>query len=133
MIKTQKILFVKNGNETKCFFISGNKKYPVGVIQEDTKTYYKTIPKGRHFRKNNSLAVSSEILERDFEYIVIKYGNDTYITTKNYFTAHSKANQFPGLEKQNFLPISKFGIEKAEDWERSNKKHTQYSIFDIAV
>ena len=86
--------------------------------------------KNHLFKKTDSLGLNGTLLtspEIDFRLIVINYNGKKMITTRLYFVTHSKVFKFKGFEKQYFLPLTEFGLAKAEDYEKS--LGTQLGLF----
>jgi len=87
--------------------------------------------KNHLFKKTNSLGLNGTLLtspEIDFRLIVFNFNGKKMITTRLYFVTHSKVFVFNGFEKQYFLPVHEFGLDKAEKYEKSLSK--QLSLFE---
>jgi hypothetical protein len=91
-----------------------------------------TERKEKHlFRKTNSVGLNETLLtspDIDFKFIIIGYNGKKLITTRIYFVTHSRVFIFKGFEKQYFLPLDEFGIDKAEEYEKSISK--QLTLFE---
>ena len=104
----------------------------IGTLDTSGEGKFLTDRKEKHlFRKTNSLGLNEELLnspEINYRWIVINYEKQKLITTRLYFITHSKVFVFTGFEKQYFLPLDEFGIDKAEHYEKSLSK--QFSLFE---
>jgi len=103
----------------------------IGTLDKSGQGKFLTDRKSKQiFRKTNSLAINHQLLTDEtipFKLIVISYNGKKLITTRLYFLTHSKVFKFKGFEKQYFLPLSEFGLAKAEDYEKS--LGTQLGLF----
>jgi hypothetical protein len=104
----------------------------IGILDTSGDGKFITERKEKHlFNKTNSLALNETLLtsqQIDFKFIVIVYNGKKLITTRIYFVTHSKVFIFKGFEKQYFLPLDEFGLDKAEEYEKSISK--QFSLFE---
>ncbi len=104
----------------------------IGTLDTSGEGKFLTDRKAKHlFKKTNSLGLNETLLtspEIDFKWIVINYEGKRLITTRLYFVTHSKVFVFSGFEKQYFLSLELFGLDKAEDFEKSVCK--QFSLFE---
>jgi hypothetical protein len=95
----------------------------IGTLDTSGDGKFLTERKEKHFfRKTNSLGLNETLLtspEIDFKFIVIVYEGKKLITTRIYFVTHSQVFKFTGFEKQYFLPLDEFGLDKAEEFEKS--------------
>jgi hypothetical protein len=85
-------------------------------------TFYSKKTQKHLLRKENSLGINLELLERfPFRWIVIEYCGEQLVTTKAYFLAHSRIHRFgkAGFEKQRFMELRHWGKEKAIEYEES--------------
>jgi len=108
----------------------------LNTIGKGTLIAYK---KEKHiFRKNNSLGLNYELLAIPvipFHQIVIylqrKHLTEPQVlyTTREFFLAKGQIYEFKnaGFEKQVFLPINQFGMERVNEYERLLSK--QQSLF----
>jgi|GEM_PF-3309059 hypothetical protein len=83
------------------------------------------------FQKTNSLGINTELLtspDIKFKYILIDYAGRKLSTTRMYFLTHSKSFKFSQFELQHFLEIDSFGLDKANEYEKSIQK--QLSLFE---
>lgn len=103
----------------------------IGTLDTSGEGKFLTDRKEKHlFKKTNSLGLNETLLtspEIDFKWILINYEGRKLITTRLYFVTHSKVFVFKGFEKQHFLPLEMFGLDKAEEYEKSISK--QLSLF----
>ena len=104
----------------------------IGTLDTASEGKFLTKRKEKHlFKRTNSLGLNETLLtspQIDFKWIVIEYNGKKLITTRLYFVTHSKVFIFKGFEKQYFLPLNEFGIDKAEEYEKSISK--QFSLFE---
>ena len=107
----------------------------IGTLDASGEGKFLTERKEKHlFRKTNSLGLNETLLtspEIDFKFIIISYNGKKLITTRIYFVTHSRVFIFKGFEKQYFLPLDEFGIDKAEEYENSLSK--QFGLFEEVV
>jgi len=103
----------------------------IGTLDKSGEGKFLTDRKSKHlFLKTKSLGLNAALLttsEIDFRLIVINYNGKKLITTRLYFVTHSKVFKFIGFERQYFLPLTEFGLAKAEDYEKS--LGTQLGLF----
>lgn len=102
----------------------------IGKISGDT--YTKKIKPSLHkFNKTNSIGFNYELIEQgQFRFIkVLSDDGNIYETTRNYVLHFGKVQTFfkSGNEKQIFLPISEFGLDKALNYEKT--LNSQLSLF----
>jgi hypothetical protein len=104
----------------------------IGTLDTSCKGKFITERKEKHlFKKTNSLGLNETLLtspEIDFNFIIIDYNGKKLLTTRLYFLTHSQVFRFNGFEKQYFLSLEEFGIEKAEAFEKSVSK--QIGLFE---
>ena len=104
----------------------------IGTLDTSGEGKFLTERKEKHlFKKNNSLGLNETLLtspEIDFKFIIIDYKGKKLLTTRLYFLTHSQVFRFNGFEKQYFLPLEEFGIEKAEAFEQSMSE--QMGLFE---
>lgn len=105
----------------------------IGKISDDA--YTKKIKSSLHkFRNLNSIGFNYELIEQgQFRFIkVLSDDGNIYETTRLYILAHGKVQTFfkQSFEKQIFLPISEFGLEKALAYEKT--LNSQLSLFERA-
>jgi hypothetical protein len=107
----------------------------IGTLDTSSKGKFITERKERHlFRKTNSLGLNQALLtspEIDFKFIVIDYNGKKLVTTRLYFITHSKVFIFKEYERQVFLALDDFGLDKAEEFER--KINNQIDLFGEAA
>lgn len=107
----------------------------IGTLDKSGEGKFLTNRKEKHlFRKNNSLGLNQELLTSPdliYKWLIINYKGKKLITTRLYFTTHAKVFEFNSFEKQYFLPLNDFGIEKAEEYEKFINK--QLGLFGEAV
>ena len=107
----------------------------IGSLDTSGEGKFITNRKVKHlFRKTNSLGLNEELLnapEIKFSLIVIDFEGKRLITTRKYFLTHANVFIFSGFEKQYFLPLDEFGIDKAEHYEKSINK--QLGLFEEAA
>ncbi len=74
------------------------------------------------YRKSNSLGMNLELLERfPVHWVVIIYCGEKLVTSKDYLLHFGRIHSFEktGFEKQVFLPLDQWGVEKAMKYEQS--------------
>ena len=107
----------------------------IGVLDTSGSGKFISERKEKHlFRKTNSLGLCEELLvspEIHFNQIILNFRGQKFITTRTYFLTHSKVFTFQSFEKQYFLSLDEFGIDKAEHYEKSISK--QLSLFGEAA
>lgn len=113
-----------------------NGKRNIGTISPDGNTYTKSIVPSLHIhRKSNSIGFNYQFLKQsNFRWIVVRAdGYETLVTSRKYILEHGFFLHFQneGFEKQLFLRISDFGIDKARQFE--NKISNQQNLFAEAV
>ena len=93
----------------------------IGYIKN--RTFFTFRDKSIHtFNKLNAIGINYKLLKQGselFDYIVISYGFDLLQTSREFFLnrgffLHFKSN---GLERQLFLKIENFGLDKANSFE----------------
>jgi hypothetical protein len=94
----------------------------IGYIKDRT---FNTVrkPENQKFNKLNAIGLNHKFLSKGgsyFDFIKIEYGFEMLKTTREYFIEfgdflHFKNN---GLDKQLFLNIELFGMDKAIEWKR---------------
>lgn len=98
----------------------------IGTLDRSGEGKFLTDRKRKHlFRKTNSLGLNEELLtsnELQFRWVIINFEGKKMITSRMYFTTHSQVFTFRGFERQYFLPLNLFGIDKAEEYEKSISK-----------
>ena len=103
----------------------------IGTLDKSGQGKFLTDRKEKHlFKKTKSLGLNAALLttpDIDFRLIVINYNGKKLNTTRLYFVTHSKVFKFKGFERQYFLPLTEFGLAKAEDYEKS--LGTQLGLF----
>ena len=103
----------------------------IGTLDKSGEGKFLTDRKEKHlFKKTKSLGLNATLLtspEIDYRLIVINYNGKKMNTTRLYFVTHSKVFKFIGFEKQYFLPLTEFGLAKAEEYEKS--LGTQLGLF----
>lgn len=93
----------------------------IGFIKN--RTFFSRREKHTHtFHKNNSIGISYKLLSEGgkyFDYIVIEYGSDLLQTSREYYLKYGFFLHFQknGLERQKFLKISDFGLDKVNRFE----------------
>lgn len=107
-----------------------DRKRNIGSISADGQTYTKSINPSLHIhRKTNSIGFNNDLLRSgSFHWVTVKAdGYSPLVTSRQYilekgFFLHFKAD---GYEKQIFLPVTEFGIDKARQFEscRSNQQN----------
>ncbi|MBK9333952.1 MAG: hypothetical protein IPM96_16475 [Ignavibacteria bacterium] len=130
--QNETIKIEKNG---KVFLILPNKKFKpsrcIGYIRNRT---FHTLKKDNHlFRQFNAFGLNYKFLsegEKFFDYIEIEYNFGKLITTRRYYLANGsfKHYQQNDLEKQIFLPLELYGMERALSWEKEQSKKQREAI-----
>ncbi len=125
---SEKIQIEKNG---KVFLILPNKKFKskrmIGYIRNRT---FCTLKKENHlFREFNAFGLNYKLLnegEKHFDNIRIEFDFGILETSRKYYLANGKFKHFQQnhLEKQIFLPLELYGMERVKSWEQDQvKKH----------
>jgi len=95
----------------------------IGTLDSSGQGTFFTERKEKHLlKKTNSFGLSGELLNSpdiQFKYITIDFEGQKLSTTRMYFLTHSKCFTFKGFERQFFLPLNEFGLNKAEEYEHS--------------
>ncbi len=95
--------------------ISGDyrKARKIGTIKDNC--FYCNKNERHVLRITNSLGICYDVL-RDYQFtnIEINFLGKKLKTTREYFLNHSRFFQFGNYEKQKFLPIDKFGLDKIQ-------------------
>jgi len=106
----------------------------IGTLDTSGQGTFFTERKEKHlFRKTNSLGLNEKLLNSpdiQFKNITIDYNGQKLSTTRMYFLTHSKCFTFQGFERQYFLPLNEFGLNRAEEYEKSI--HEQLNLFEVA-
>lgn len=104
----------------------------IGTLDTSGAGKFITERREKHlFKKTHSLGITESLLtspDIDFKFIIISFNGHKLITTRFYFVTHSKVFTFKGFEKQYFLPVELFGLDKAEQHEKSLTK--QLALFE---
>lgn len=93
----------------------------IGYIKN--KTFFTRRDIHKHtFHRNNSIGVNYKLLSEGgkyFDYIVISYGSDLLQTSREYYLKYGYFLHFKnnGLERQLFLKIENFGLDKVNRFE----------------
>ncbi len=107
----------------------------IGKLDTSGEGKFLTERKLKHlFRKTNSLGLNEELLNSPdihFKYITIDFEGQKLSTTRMYFLTHSKPFTFNGFEKQYFLPLDEFGLDRAKQYEDS--LNIQLNLFGEAA
>jgi hypothetical protein len=85
-------------------------------------------------RKTNSLGINEELCERfNFRWIKVDLGGTLLQTTMKFFLAHSRVFTFSkaGFEKQRFMALSDWGLDKALEFE--SRVGAQEQLFPTGV
>lgn len=105
----------------------------IGKIANDCYTK-KIKPELHRFNKTNSIGFNFQLLdEGKFKFIrVLSDDGNIYETTRNYVLNFGKVQTFfkSGNEKQIFLSIDEFGLDRALQYERTLT--SQLSLFERA-
>ncbi len=95
----------------------------IGTLDISGQGTFFTERKEKHiFRRTNSVGLNGELLNSSdiqFKYITIDYNGQKLSTTRMYFLTHSKCFTFKNFERQYFLPLNEFGLNKANEYEHS--------------
>lgn len=104
----------------------------IGTLDMSGEGKFITERKEKHLlHKTNSLGLCEELLHSpniQFKWIIIQYEGKKLITSRLYFSTHSKVFTFKSFEKQYFLPLDLFGQFRAEEYEKSLSK--QLGLFE---
>lgn len=93
----------------------------IGFIKN--RTFFTRREKYKHtFNKNNSIGINYKLLregDKFFDFIVIEYGSDLLQTSREYYLKYGFFLHFKsgGFERQKFLKISDFGLDKVNRFE----------------
>ncbi len=117
--------------------ILGTESRHIGILDIQGKTFFTSRKPNHLFRESNSIGLNEALLTDKsipFQWIVVDYldarrTNHKLVTSRNYFIEHGKCLHFSkqSFELQRFLELSKFGIDKARDFER--QKAIQEKLF----
>jgi hypothetical protein len=125
MDKSKKFLELIPTKHSHIFDVKLNLEFQsryIGKLDTSGQGKFLANRKAKHLHRiTNSLGLNAELInssEFNFRTIVINYEGKKLITTRLYFLTHSKIFSFKGFEKQYFLPLDEFGIQKAEEYER---------------
>ncbi|MDQ3020099.1 MAG: hypothetical protein M3R36_05970 [Bacteroidota bacterium] len=132
-MQTNQITYEQKGNLVYCFVqLTGERKKLIGTINQEDRTLYKKISPTKHtFNKSNSIAIAYELLKLDYDFIVIECGYNTHKTTRQFFLENSDFKRFGDYELQKFLPISEFGLERVEVWEKEQAEILREKLSSI--
>ena len=116
----------KNG---KVFLILPNKKFKstrnIGYIRSRT---FCTLKKENHlYRELNAFGLNYKLLnegEKYFDNIRIEYDFKVLETSRKYYLAKGKFKHYQQnhLEKQIFLPLELYGMDRVKEWEQEQAK-----------
>lgn len=126
--QNETIQIEKNG---KVFLILPNKKFKskrmIGYIRNRT---FCTKRKENHlYREYNAFGLNYKLLNeggKHFDNIQIEYDFKILETSLRYYLANGKFKHYQqnNLEKQIFLPLELYGLDRVEVWEKDQaKKH----------
>lgn len=102
----------------------------IGTIKDDT--FYCKKNERHVLRINNGIGICYDVLrDYNFKNIEINYLGKKLKTTKDYFLKHSRFFQFGNYEKQKFLPIADFGLEKCIEQKTETKTDYQLALFAV--
>jgi hypothetical protein len=123
-------------------FLPNQKPRNIGWLSEDGYTFHtQRNPEKHYHRQSESVGFNYELLrDGSFHWVVVHlpYGKEL-VTTRNHILEKGIFLHFKqrGFEKQRFLPLTEFGIEKAQATEsRQDKRrfeHTQKNLFGEAA
>ena len=97
----------------------------IGKIDQSGEGTFRTKRSRQHLhRKTNSLGINLELVTRQdfpFKWIVIEFEGRDLITSKEFLLYHGSIFDFgkAGFEKQIFLKLDYWGVEKAIAFERT--------------
>ncbi|MGD1006039.1 MAG: hypothetical protein ABR980_02270 [Ignavibacteriaceae bacterium] len=98
----------------------------IGKVDIAGEGKFLTQRKLKHIlKKTNSLGVNHQLLINEsikFRWIIIDFEGHKYITSRLYFLTHGQIYTFgnAGFEKQIFLPLNEFGINRARGFDNSD-------------
>jgi len=130
-MKTQKCETIKIEKNGKVFLNLPDKKFKskrmIGYIRNRT---FCTQRKENHlFREFNAFGLNYKLLNEGgnyFDLIRIEYDFGILETSRKYYLAKGKFKHYQQnhLEKQIFLPLELYGMDKVDSWEQDQaKKH----------
>lgn len=135
---TQKLISLVPTNHPHLFRVKLTldlKTRNIGTLNTLGEGKFLTDRKKEHvFQKTNSLGITEELMispDIHFKWIIINYEGIKLITTRVFFLNHSKVFVFTGYEKQYFLPLEEFGIEKAMKYQ--NCINQQFTLFEEEI
>lgn len=127
----EKITIKPNGRVL--LILSDTSYKPVRQIGYIKNRIFNTIrkPESHRYNKLNAIGLNYKLLSQGgsyFDLISIEYGFEKLETSREYFLEfgdflHFKNN---GLDKQLFLPIDEFGMDKVQEWE--NEKNNKNNL-----
>ncbi len=97
----------------------------IGYIKDRT---FCTAKKQKHlYRQLNGFGLCYKLLSEGgiyFDKIKIEYGFKFLETTREFYLAHGKFKHYQNndLEKQIFLPLEQYGMDKVEEWKIKNSR-----------
>lgn len=109
----------------------------IGTLDNTGDGTFTTQRNPQHlFRKLNALGINYELLNSTdipFKWILIDFDGKRLVTSRKYFLEMGKYLKFTaqGFEPQIFLPLSKFGVDKARLFEAN--KTIQSDLFSEVV
>lgn len=116
---------ISHGKSGTIFLHLVNGRRNIGTLSADGQTYTKTIVPSLHIHhKSDSIGFNYQLLKQsNFKWIVVNAeGYETLLTSRKYILEHGFFLHFQkdGFEKQLFLRLSDFGIDKARQFENEN-------------
>lgn len=100
----------------------------IGYIRDRT---FCTTKKPEHlYKKLNAFGLCYKLLSEGgvyFDKIKIEYGFKVLETTREFYLAHGEFKHYQNndLEKQIFLPLEQYGMEKVKAWENGKLERTK--------
>ena len=96
----------------------------IGELRSD-ELHVDRDPEKHFMRAVQGYGFSYDLIKRtDFKILVVHLPYDTLYTTKKYLLKHGRFLNFQKnkLEKQIFLPVCEFGLERARQWEHEHNE-----------
>lgn len=109
----------------------------IGVILKDVDTLF-VHDRDNYFIALNALGIDTEVLTSrllHFRYVQIKYRGMKLMTTRKYFYDHATPANLMNGREMLFLPVPKFGLDAALEYERiitDDQKLSQMDLFEVA-
>lgn len=128
------LLPTKNPDQFQVRLYLGTESRHIGILDIPGKTFTTKRNANQVFLRSQSIGLNDALLTYKsipYQWVVLKYldaegTHHQLVTSRNYFLQYSKCLEFYG-ERQRFLELSKFGIDKAREFEKL--RATQGNLF----